>query len=115
MVDFPSTAPTPSAPLTGDSSFRLLEAGFGDGYSQRTPDGLNTEKEVYPLVWDIITEAEKDILVDFFRAREGAEAFNYTMPWDSTSKKWIVRSFKPTKITASYYKVEASFERVYDI
>jgi len=114
-VAFPVTAPEVSFPLTRNKKFRTISADFGDGYTQRTGDGLNTSLEVYPLTWEIITEAEKDILVDFFDSLEGYLATSYMMPWDDAAKNWIIKEYTLQKTNSSYYTVTATFERVYDI
>lgn len=115
MATYPPTAPEPSFGVSLDKEYRTLSAPFGDGYSQRTGDGLNTQIEKWNMLWDVILEAEKDILTDFFDSLEGFEFFDFTAPGDSLEKKWIVTGYKDTPINATYFRVTAVFERVYDL
>lgn len=115
MTDFPINAPTLSYGISLSKKYRYLEANFGDGYSQRAGDGLNTISEEWRMVWDIITSSEKNILIDFFDQQQGYLNFNFTAPGDSVSKKWIANTPSVTPINATYYKVECVFQRVYDI
>lgn len=114
-VDFPSNAIAPSYGSSPQVEFRIISATFGDGYTQRTADGLNTKIETWELTWNVLTTAEKNVITDFLDARGGYEAINYTMPSDSVSKKWTCAKYKPTPIQPNFYSLTATFERVYDV
>ena len=115
ILDFPSNAQKPFYGSAPQKSFRTLSADFGDGYSQRLGDGLNTTIETWNLKWSVLTTAEKDVIVNFLDEREGYKAFNYTMPTESTSKKWICKSYKAEPLQPGLFSITASFERVYDL
>lgn len=114
-VAFPSDAAVPSQGSRLKKDYRVRGVNFGDGYSQRSADGLNVEIEEWSLLWENITAAEAQVLVDFFDARYGVEAITYTMPKDSVSKKWVVKSYNRVPESDAYDRVEAVFERVYDL
>ena len=114
-VDFPTNAPTLSYGISLSKEYRILTSTFGDGYTQRVGDGINTEIESWNMTWDIITLSEKNILVDFFDARGGYEAINFTAPGDSSEKKWVVKGATVTPLSSAYFKVDAKFERVFDL
>jgi phage-related protein len=63
-----------------DRGFRVLEARFGDGYTQRTRDGLNTSPRSYSLVFDPVSAAIADAIESFLLARGGSEPFYWTPP-----------------------------------
>lgn len=115
MATYPVNAPTLSFGVSLKKEYRTLSVTFGDGYTVRTGDGLNTVIEKWSMVWDSILEAERDILIDFFDSLEGFASFDFTAPKESVSKKWIVQSVDETPINATYTRVEAVFERVYDL
>jgi len=112
---FPTDAPDLTYGVNLTKEFRVLRSDFGDGYSQRTPDGLNIEIEKWSLIWNNITLAQKDIIINFLDARQGAEAILFTMPGEDTAKKWICASYKYTPFSSAYYRIDATFERVYDL
>lgn len=67
-----------------DKKPKILKAQFGDGYSQRTKDGINNNPGVWNLSLDEKTDVEADAIMAFLDARGGAEAFYWTPPSSST-------------------------------
>lgn len=57
-------------------SHRTLTAQFGDGYTQRAGDGINTRKEVWPLTF-IGRKDEIQLIADFFDEHAGYKAFRW--------------------------------------
>ncbi len=95
---------------------RVLRADFGDGYSQRAVDGLNTARQEWQLQWTQLTKAQATQLKDFFIARGGAEAFNWTPPDEATARKWTSVGFDgPTPTTAARYSFSATLREEFDI
>lgn len=106
---------TPSFGLSESTTTRVLRADFGDGYSQRTVDGLNSSKRSVPLTFDTLSAAEAAEIVDFFKARNGSESFYYTMPFDSTASLWVASSWTREWVSASTMKVTVTFTEEFDI
>lgn len=115
MTDYPVNAPTISYGSSLKKDYRTLSADFGDGYNQRTGDGLNTLNEAWSLQWNTITLSEKNILINFFDSLEGYQNFNWTAPGDGVAKRWICKSPVITPLNSTYFNVTAVFERVYDL
>ena len=114
MADtFPSIAPSYSS--SPGTDFRILEATFGDGYSQRAADGLNSTKITWNLIWEVRTDADIAIINDFLVDKLGFEHFLWTAPND-TERKWICKSINgPTPVTAGYATLSTEFEEVFDL
>ncbi len=115
------TWPTTIQPVTSDDySFtetpRVRTAKFGDGYEQRTPDGINAMEREFPaLVWTPLSAANKDVILNFLRARKGSEPFRWTPPAEAQSivvkaVTWTVR-----RASGPWWTVEATFVRVFDL
>ena len=71
------------APLTAlkaKNKPRKLESTFGDGYSQRTADGINTNPREWNLSFAFASEATMDLIDDFFETRGGATSFTWIPP-----------------------------------
>jgi phage-related protein len=86
MVDFIFAPPVnPAFPLDDDHQPKINVAQFGDGYSARSPDGLNWDLENPSLVWDNLTEAEYKAIWQFLVQMGGYQSFYYTVPFDSGS------------------------------
>lgn len=103
---------------SNSTDFRTLSAPFGDGYTQRTADGLNSVKRTWRVLWKSRPVADINTLYEFLVAKLGQEAFNWTAPGD-IQRKWICReSLEKTPISAEasgYWDLNAEFEEVFDI
>lgn len=70
-------------------------AQFGDGYSQRAPQGINSNLEQWPtVIFDKRSDADAAAIMAFFDALEGATAFTWTRPGTLTAKKYVCQSHK---------------------
>ena len=114
MVDFPNYPVS----YGSDSSFKVkvLEASFGDGYTQRTPDGINNIQEIWSVQWDRLDTTSRDEIIDFFVARKGSESFNWTPPRQSLPKKFYCKDWSSTPVEGEgLFNIKAKFEQVFDI
>lgn len=88
---------------------KILETQFGDGYTQRTADGLNHIKREVRAVWLNVHALNADAIEAFLEARGGYEPFYWTAPDDDTQRRWACktwdRQFHPNKrrtLTATF-------------
>lgn len=91
-----TTFKPPVGPSPGTSfkpQIKVLEAEFGDGFSQPTPDGINNIRETVELRWDGLTEREMHSINNFFFARKGAEAFYYKPAGYRKPLKWTCKDW----------------------
>ena len=117
-----STLTTTTAPNLGLSSQvtpRVKENSYGDGYSQRTGDGLNTSLRAYSLVWGPITPAEADQIEAFLLARGSVEAFYWRTPREVAqnlpAKKYRCKSWQRSSPQWNSDQVNATFTEVADL
>jgi phage-related protein len=94
---------------------RVLRAEFGDGYSQRTIDGLNSLKVEGTLNFDGLTVEQADDIIDFCRARNGSEAFYFTLPREDDPRKFICTDWKRVYQAPLHDGVIMTIEEVFDI
>lgn len=88
---------------------RFKEAQFGDGYSQRSPDGLNSVVDSWPLTFT--GEASKvDQVIAFLDARLGVEPFNWTNP-RGVSGRYLASKYSLTPLGSGVWRVGVTFER----
>jgi phage-related protein len=77
---------------------RIIQAQFGDGYSQETPDGINSILETWSLRWSNLTTSERDTLVAMLDSvgstgiitwtPQGETEKTYKMTPDGYSESW---------------------------
>jgi phage-related protein len=105
----PPVAPSPG---TADKpEINLLEAEFGDGYSQPTPNGLNHIRRVLRLTWDVLTPDQAESILSFFRARGGSKPFLYTPRDEATPVAWTCREWRDQSITGGLLTVSATLRQ----
>ncbi|WP_011581218.1 MULTISPECIES: phage tail protein [Chelativorans] len=92
---------------------RVRRAGFGDGYSQRTGDGLNAINRECSAVFSVLTSDEADALTSFFEERAGYKPFLWTLPGESVERKWIASEWQKTYADGAI-DISAAFEEVFD-
>jgi phage-related protein len=94
---------------------RVLMARFGDGYSQRTPDGLNYNGRSVSLDWTALSSTDADTIEAFFIARGGSEAFYYTLPLESTTYKWTNGPVKRNYLGANTVGLNVTLTQEFDL
>jgi len=99
----PVVAPSPGTGFAPE--INLLTAGFGDGYTQSLPNGLNHIRQVVTLKWDGLIEAEMISIRTFFEQQAGYKPFYYkpvgvAAPLKWTCKEWSSSANAPWTFTA---------------
>ena len=103
----PSYSPTISTEPT------VKSVRFGDGYEQRTPEGLSTRLLKVALTFDKRSEKETTAISHFLHERGGAEAFAYLPPSPySSMKKFICRKWDVTMNFENNYSIKVDLEEV---
>jgi len=90
---------------------RVRKAQFGDGYQQRTGDGINT----LGRVWMVRVEGYQAEIeaVDAFLANEaGVTSFDWTPP-SGAAGKWLCSSWSVTPEDFAKWTLTAEFEEVF--
>lgn len=89
---------------------RIIEARFGDGYSQRAKDGIHSLIRTFNVELTRKTEDAKPI-IEFLRERGQIEAFRWTIP--ITNETVIVRCTEWTiTIDNTTIKISATFKEL---
>lgn len=98
---------------------RVAEVRFGDGYAQRSPDGLNPIGEAWDLVFDAVDDSIGDAIENFLRARTTslvAEAFDWSPIWltPTTAIRVVCKRWSRVRVDLGISTITATFERVYE-
>jgi phage-related protein len=90
----------------------ILEAKFGDGYSQRAANGLNTALEIWNIQATPLKNAsEADAFEAFLRTQSGVIAFQWTTPFTRTAL-FVCKDWQRTPLAAGTSSITATFEEV---
>lgn len=107
-VFYPPVAP--DAPVTSEERPDVIKHQFGDGYIRRAPRGLNHVQMQLSLTWSNLYAADKDLLVQFFRARKGVEPFWYTQP-NEACRRFVCEAWGTEQQGWDRWRVSARFVR----
>lgn len=108
VLTLPAISPSMGSGLREKT--RLLRVRLGDGYEQVATDGLNHIEVTYEAKWQNMPLSELDTLVAFFRARKGVEAFLFTVPGESTPRRFRCEDWQgPVRVSAEIGNLSAKF------
>ena len=94
---------------------KVIKNDFGDGYSQRTADGLNFKPQDWGVSFEGFKVAEINTIESFLDDHGGYIAFWWTPERGSTSKKFICPEWTRTFIAEHNDNLTAKFEEVSDL
>lgn len=93
---------------------RVRKVQFGDGYSQRQADGINTQPQVWDLQFNMRTDTEAAAIVAFLVARAGVEAFEWTPPGQLSALKFVCEEWNRTLVKHNLNDVSLRFTQVFE-
>lgn len=98
--------------------FNTIVAQYGDGYMQRAGDGINKKREKWSLMYDNLTQVQRDALALFIDQVEMSDTIEWTAPGDLTEKKWIIdpeSEITEVAKTGDVYSLTFTIMRVFDL
>lgn len=93
---------------SGQATFRVRRAQFGDGYSQEAANGINNKVQSWPLQF-AGSEDEMQAIIDFFDACAGYRSFLWTPPLGKQGL-YKVALYTPSPLGGPVYTISATFE-----
>ena len=111
MTTFPSITPTYGIQKRSAPNVRKVQ--FGDGYETRLTFGLNQNPKVYQLTFEV-SENDSDIIETFLDARAAAESFDFTLPGESSSAKFVCESWSKSIPYFNRATINATFRQVFE-
>ncbi len=108
-MDYFNWSPDPGASVESEAG--LHTARFGDGYSQRTPTGINNVADTWSLTFTREIQ-ELDAISNFLRAHATGEAFQFKSPRGYV--KVVCTKWGVNYTTLWVGRVTCTFEVVYE-
>ncbi len=106
---------TPSAGSADKPEIKILEAQFGDGYTQTAADGLNNIRRVVSLKWEVLTIAQASQILAFMNAQQGSEPFYYMIPGEPAAIIWTCKEFGQGFSAYNYRSVTATLRQSFNL
>lgn len=107
---------TPSYSSSSSLDFKKTEMQFGDGYSQRMRNGINSNPLTFNLTFDGRSDTESTALLHFIEQKGGVDPFIYNNPtiFNKTGLKYIAIEPKWSSPSYNINNVSVTFQRVFD-
>lgn len=94
----------------------ILVAKFGDGYEQRTPNGLNYVRQKWSIQWENISLTDLQTIESAIATtRYGADAFLWTPFTESTQKKFLYDAHDVQFLSGDLATVNMTITQVFDL
>ncbi len=110
----------PIGPMVGSSievADSEIRVRFGDGYTQVVKSGPNNVAYKLTLSWRVLRYSEFQDIMNFFKDHGGGKVFYWTLPHESTPRKWR-RSETPISISTpstTHYSMNIELEEAFDL
>ena len=113
-LDVFSPPSDPAVSSARQAKSRIKSAQFGDGYSQRSSDGLNAVTRAFSAQWASIPSTDADTIEAFLEAHTST-AFLWTPPLDSVQRKWIAGDWSRSYVAGDLVSLSANLTEVFDL
>lgn len=111
---FPSIGVSQSSSRT--TSNDIIKVSLGNGYEQRTPNGINYQRDHWSITWDGMNSTERDTVVSFIQAISDGSVATWTSPFDASSKKFVLDGdWTLSDSGGNVYTITATFRQVFDV
>lgn len=80
----------------------VLATQLGDGYVQRTPNGINTILRKMTLSWTNLSKADAATIDTFFTQQNGVSAFFWTPVGESVQRAFICSSWEYKELSGGF-------------
>ena len=95
-------------------SHSTLSSTFGDGYTQKVPEGLNSKKETWKLTWGGLLPGEKDSLLNVLDGVGVGDILLWIPLYESVEKRFkLAQNYTFSTKNFTHYSVTCSLERIY--
>lgn len=95
---------------------RIFRTDFGDGYSQRVPDGINNAPRSLKMKLQNLTVIERDAVLEFIEAKRGAGAFYYQPPNEGVLLIWSCPKWSVSPmLNKQLWEIDLNFTQEFDL
>lgn len=99
----------PDSRPTAKYTNRTKSAQFGDGYEQVVADGINNERQSWPLTFTG-NKARAVQIMQFLRDRKGYQSFYWSPPF-GVQTLFRCAEYSPTDLGGGQWAVSATFDQ----
>lgn len=100
--------------VTSESTAKVREVQFGDGYSQRRGDGINAIGQDWRLTFKGFTE-DMAAIDAFLKSKAGVSSFTFTPHSNLPEGRFICSTWSHTKEAFGIDSINATFKQVFEV
>jgi len=105
----------PDRGYTKTTTPRILLNQFGDGYAQRTVDGINNLKNEWQLTFTSRSISEANAILAAIEATNGVDYLTWTPPQELIEVKVVASNWSSQYESAISRTVNVTFTQVFDL
>lgn len=96
---------------------RILTAQFGHGFGQYAQDGVNSQNDLWQVVWPNLTSTDWTTATTFYNTVGADVWWTWTPPGEATSKKWriVAGSWQETGQAGNIWTIQFQAQQVFDL
>lgn len=103
----------PDQGVTERPTFDVNKVRFGDGYEQRSVNGINSTRQIWDMKFTLRTKTEILAIDAFIKARKGVTSFTWTTPKGETLR-FKCEIFSSSGNHDNDWNAAATFEQVHE-
>lgn len=101
---------------TRNRTFNRLIAQYGDGYTQRAPNGINSIVDKWNLVYENLSSGNRTTVQDFITLHGAWTYFTWTPPGEVAEKRWIIEGeVNETAQAGNLFTITIPIKQVFDL
>jgi phage-related protein len=105
---------TPTYSVNKSVTPRVNMSDFGDGYTQRAGDGLNTQRQIWDVEF-ISDSTTVDAIESFLENTGGYQSFDWTPPRQSAELKFRYTTYNRDAVGPFDDRLTATFRQEFDL
>jgi phage-related protein len=88
---------------------------LGDGYQQRSENGLNAQREEWAIVYPALTKTDFQAAMAIFKTVGAVQAMTWVSPLDGLTKKYVVvKDSRKFQFLGGKYRLTLSLRQVFE-
>lgn len=107
--------PLPDGEVTHERTPNVEVVQFGDGYTQRYKEGINTVASTYRMQWSNLYASERNVIYNFVE-QLGGQAFYYQFLTDESPRLFIApNGVREIRKNGEFFDIEVEWQEVFDL
>ena len=104
-----------SAQSSSVTEYNILKISFGNGYEQRTVDGINSKEIKWSITYNNLSDSDRGTVWTFLDTVKAVDWFTWTPPGGTSTKFVVDGSVSEHAISGNLYSIGFNIRQVFDL